>query len=247
MQSFDEQLEFFERHAEDLRGAVEGGGADGMRAFLGSFDALERRVLCVFARRALIQGDAPLSLDVYLEVAHGGIDECLAQSRDEADEQQRRRRIDNANVISYNLAADLADCWEDEHARERRHFEAGLEAALACIRWREELDKPPFPHSIAWWARGMHELSLGEASSAQASFAKSTEFARQASGGDEDAFGVLLGRGYAAIAAARVEAATAAPAYAEVLDRFRAQLEDSERAGDAKFGMQQLQTVRSRY
>lgn len=247
MKSFEEQKAFFHEHASALRDAVTLEGVAGAQAFVAGFEPRERRVLCAFARQKLFLGDEPVELDTYLAFAKMGIEECVAQAESESDDEQRARRIDTANVISYNLAADLADCWNDEHEREARHFEAGLDAALDCIRWREELKKPPFPHSIAWWARGMHELSLGRAAQARASFAKSSEYALAAAEGAEDGFGVVLGRGYAAIAAAADGDPSAEASYRAAIAVFEAQLGDEDKRDDAQFGLEQLETVRTRY
>lgn len=252
MKTFAEQQEFFEKHRQAMQEAALRDGAAGVAAFVAAFeDALERRVLCVFARQA-VQLDRAFArdLDLYVGVARAGIEECLAQSRELAssDPDLAARCKDTANVISYNLAADLADCWPDDGLRRGpRHFEVGLQSAKDCIGWREELDKPPYPHSIAWWARGMHELSLGRIDDAVDSFGRSTEFARRAADDDESAFGVVLGRGYEAIARGARGDAGAEDVWSDATGIFESQKDDSERADDAKFGLEQLRIVRDRY
>jgi hypothetical protein len=78
---------------------------------------------------------------------------------------------DTGNIFSYNLLADLADCWpDDDLPRERHHFEEGLRAAEDCIRWREELGKPNDRKAMAWWGKGAHLLSLDRANEAVDAF-----------------------------------------------------------------------------
>lgn len=250
MKTFEEQQAFFQTHKQAIQDAALESGAAGVGSFIGSFeDTLERRVLWLFCRQALyLDSDYERDLDTYLASARVGIDDCLAQAEAEEDDELAKRRTDVANIISYNLAADLADCWpEDGLSRERRHFEAGLAAALDCVRWREELDKPPFPRSIAWWVRGMHELSLGQLGDAVSSFQRSTEYARLAAEGDETAFGVVLARGYESIARGARGEDGALELWNESEELFTKQLDDAERAADARFGLDQLLVVRERY
>lgn len=249
MNTFEEQLEFFRSHQDGMKAAAESGGADGVKELIAGFsDPMERRVLFVFARRLLVHGEwQGKNLEAWVDVARAGIDECLRQSEAESTDELRDRRKDTANVISYNLAADLADCWPEGGARTTAHFEAGLAAANDCVRWREELAKPPGPRSMAWWAKGMHELSLGRASDAVTSFEKSRDYAVAAAEGDETAFGVVLGDGYAALAQQAAGDAAGAARYERAIGVFRSQLADEETKGDAQFGIDQLETVRGRY
>ncbi len=257
MKTSEEQRTFFDQHAPAIQKAAKAGGARQVIDFIDAFDdPLERRVLYLFARHALfLDASYARDLDVYIQVANSGIDACLAQARAETDPEDAKKRTDLANVISYNLAADLADSWGDDGlVREERHFEVGHAAAERCVAWREELGKPPLPHSMAWWAKGMHELSLGRADAALESFEKSADFGREASRKDgraEDAveasFAVLLARGYSAIALASLGDADAEAVWTEVIDKFTQQLGDEATKKEAEFGMQQLRTVRERY
>ncbi|MGD8396513.1 MAG: hypothetical protein PVF43_13680, partial [Candidatus Eiseniibacteriota bacterium] len=152
--------------------------------------------------------------------------------------------------------ADLADCWPgDATPRTRAHFEAGLAAAEACVRWREALAKGPGPRSMAFWVQGMHLLSLGEAAAATASWQRSLDAAmaaarEQGRGADVDAhgsFGVVLGAGYLGLGQWIGGDEAGRRRYEQALDAFRAQLEDPEQKDDAQFGIDQLETVRRRY
>lgn len=252
MKTFEEQQAFFESRWPEMAEAARAGGAPAVLAFVdGHADDLQRRVLHLFARQGLVQREwEGRSLDVAAEVAQGSIGRLLDESRQAAeagDEETARRRKELANVISYNLAADLADCWPGERpALERRHFEAGQAAAVDCVRWREELAKGPGPSAMAWWAKGMHELSLGRTQDAVASFERSLAFARE-DADDERAFGTVLGRGYLGLARWIAGDDAGRALYREALGDFANQLTDPERQEDARFGIDQLETVKQRY
>jgi hypothetical protein len=183
MQTPQEQAAFFESHKASLIERARQ-GVDAAVSFIESFeDPLEQRVLWFYSRQALmLDAAAGVDLDTCIGVAQASIRSFLALAETEHDPEQRARRTDMANILSYNLSADLADCWDpDGRERTAAHFEVGLAAALDCIRWREELNKPAGPHSMAWWARGMHELSLGRHAESVASFERSLDFAKEAS------------------------------------------------------------------
>jgi hypothetical protein len=186
-------------------------GPDAVVDYIAAFeDPATRRQLHSRAQQGFGGGTwAGRNLDAITTVVEAGIAEAIAQAFSEADDAERAKRIDFANVLSYNLSAALADCWpEDDLPREARHLESGLRAADHCLAWRRELSKGPGPFSIAWWARGIHLLSLGRVELAEQAMAESLAFARQAvtvRGGSTaiDATGdwmTLLGEGYLALA-----------------------------------------------
>jgi hypothetical protein len=249
MNTYEEQKAFFERHWDGLRDAVEKGGAEGGLAWLDRFeDPLERRVLSLFARQGLVMKPwEGKSLDAYAAFVRGAIDRILAEGEAPGDPERKTKAKALANVISYNLAADLADCWPGEDVtRTRAHFEEGLRAARDCVRWRGELDNGAAPMSMALWVQGMHQVSLGQLDDAVASFQGSLEQAEEASVTDED-FAVLLGRGYLGLAQTMRGDADGRERYEAALAAFRKQLEDEERKNDAQFAIDQLETVRTRY
>src|SRR5690606_10357253 len=157
--------------------------------------------------------------------------------------ERSRGRTDLANVIAYNASAAVADCWEPRLPLERRHFEAGLALADRCLAWREALGKGPWPFSIAWWAKGMHLLSLDRPVEAAGAFERAVAYAREhaiAEGHADpelhDAFGIALSEGYRGVAEARAGLAdgmaryeAACAAFARMIDR-----------DDADFGLAQL-------
>ena len=251
MQTYQDQLDFFNRQWPELKTAVETGGPGAVISLINArSDELERRVLYMFSRQGLVMGDAAVA------VADAGIAEFLRQAEAAGDEATRDKRTDGANVISYNLSADLADCWPgDDAVRERHHFERGLKAAQDCITWREQLGKPAGPLSMAWWARGMHELSLGRHQDAVASLSTSLAFAKTAAadqqlpptvGADGD-FSVILGSGYVGLARLCAGDESGRAQYDEAIAAFTVQLGIDGRKEDAQFGIDQLKTVHSRY
>jgi len=258
MNTVEEQQAFFKEHWPAMRTAAEERGAEGIIEYIQAReDDTERRVLFAFARMGLTNpGWEAGSFELLIEVSDAGIAEMLRQAQAAPDEETRAKRIDGANVISYNLSADLADCWPgDDTERSPEHYRRGLKAAKDCIHWREELGKGPGPFSMAYWAKGMHELSLGETAKASDSFATSYDFAKQSAqeAGEtfelspEAGFVVILGAGYLGLA----QWAKGDPAGKQLYDQaaaaFHTQMQDEAKKDDAEFGMMQLEKVRARY
>lgn len=91
-----------------------------------------------------------------------------------------------ANVTSYNLAANLADCWLDaEEPRSDKHFNAGLVAAKRCLDLRRQLNKPPAAMAMAYFVKGVHEYSLKDYPTAEITWSSKLE--NEISGRDESA------------------------------------------------------------
>lgn len=257
-------------HRNKLRAALEEGGADKVVAFIqGTADPELRRKLYTLARQVLPErSDAKRGFDDVIGIARAGIAEGLRQAelaRARSDANEARECIDFANRVSYNLAADLAECWPgDEARRERRHLEAGLRAAYDCIVWRQELGKPPDRRAMAHWAAGMHQLSLGNLVEAlcgfEASFALALQAAAASSTGPElkpeayvkpgADFGVILYYGYAGIARHLLGDASGSRQFEQACAAFEGTIRDSkdeEALEDAKFGLDQLRWVERRF
>lgn len=258
METFQEQKAFFEANWPDMRDAAQKGGGVAVVVFIESFeDAKQRRVLYAFARQGLVMGDWPgRDLDEYIFVCRAGIDTILEQATAEPDDEAAKRLTDSANVISYNLSADLADCWPpDGLVRRQPHFEAGLHAAADCVTWREELGKPAWAKSMAYWAKGMHELSLGDAPGSEASWAASLghavddakEEGQVSEVGPEGAYGVVLSSGLLGLAEWSRGSSDGRARYEAAAEAFRAQLGADDRRDDAQLGLDQLETVHERY
>ncbi len=232
---------------EDIKNRIEDRGPEAVLAFAAGFDdPARRRRLLAFAQSALAQREwAGKNLDGYLVVARAAIEEALAQSRSAAG-AEADSLLDLANVLSYNLAADLAPCWPgDDVPRERRHLEAGLAASEDCLRWRAALGKGPRPFSIAHWAKGAHLLALGRAGEAVPEFAAALEAARRA--GEPSTYLVDLSEGWLGLA----ERAAGVPGGRERLDRAvqafaRAASAGGEAGEEAAGGLEQLRTAEAR-
>jgi len=228
----EEHKRFFKDHRDELARAATQGPEAALGYLRGFPDPEDRESLALYARHALILGAEPL-LDAYAAVARFGIDDALS-----------REQLDAANVMSYNLAADLADCWPgDETQRTRSHFEQGLEAAKRCIQLREQLGAPADKLATAWWARGMHEISLGASVDAAESFARAVAI------GTDGEFGTMLAQGYLGLARWIGGDEEARARYEGMRDLFEAQAgaDDAELAEDARFGLEQLAKVARRY
>jgi hypothetical protein len=257
MKTFEEQKTFYDEQWPGLAEALSTGGAEAVAAAIREReDELERRVLFMFARQGIMNAvAAPEGFDAIITFAEAGMAEFLAQAEAAENEVERARRTDGANVLSFNLAADLAHCWPgDEAPRQTKHFERGLQAAEDCLRWRQDLGKPPGPFSMAWWAKGMHELSLGRHADSAASFDMALATGQEAAvengeSPDIDAggsFSPLLNAGYLGLAR-RLNGEPGDELYDQALTAFRTQLADEKKKDDAQFGIDQLEAVAQRY
>ena len=254
-----DKLEFPADQWEAMKSLVEKEGAVALIRFVEGFDPDSRRKLYEFGHRALSGREwTGKNLDVLVAFVRAGIESALAASA-VAGEERSRELKDAANRQAFNLAADLAECWPgDELARERRHFQTGLEMARLAIAWRVELGKGALPMALAWWAHGMHLLSLRDPASTRAaisSFERALEHARQLAAEknvptqvhpDSD-FQVLLNAGYLAIAR-RLAGESGRELEQDVLAAFRARVDkgggDRE---DFQFGLDQLDKVRQQF
>ncbi|MEO7995607.1 MAG: hypothetical protein ABI743_14505 [bacterium] len=245
------ETSFPQDQAPHLQNAYADGGVASLIGWVQGWpDDDGRRQLYSAATRTVkeVDGGSP-NYDDLIRVYDAAMAEGLRQATTQSDPELVIKRTDYANAMSYNLAADLAECWpSDNGTRETRHFQRGLQAAEDCIRWRTELKKGPFPFSIAHWAEGAHALSLGDTARAITAFGQSADFARQAAtANDQDpeaAFGTILGEGYQGIA----EEAAGQPAarYDSAVARFQAQVAtgEGEVKEDAQFGLDQLAAYR---
>lgn len=180
---------------------------------------------------------------------------ALAEARRGQDSVVADGLLDQANVWSFNVAADLAPCWPgDELPRERVHLQAGLAAAMNCLAWRQQLGKGDFPFALAWWARGIHELFLG-LPEARSSFQRAADHGRALAIAQQRSTGIdgnavymhLLNEGCAAIAALRQGDSSGGQVLRSVLEAFdeQARLHPGE-AEDAAFGQGQLRCAAER-
>ena len=257
-------------HKERIRALFSEGGGDKVVASIqGVLDPGLRRKLYTLARQVLPDRKTKeRRFDDVIRIARAGIAEGLRQAelaRARSDAEEARECIDFANRLSYNLAADLAECWPgDEAPRERHHFEAGLRAAYDCIVWRQELGTAPDRKAMAHWAAGMHHLSLKNLVEALCGFEAAFGLALHAvatsdAGGDSRPeayvkpngdFGVILYYGYAGIARHLLGDATGTRQFEQACAAFAATLKnpkDKDAAEDAQFGLDQLRWVERKF
>ncbi len=252
----DPSQEFPEIHWNELRARMEGFGAGAVIEFINGMDTLGQRLnLYGFAQRAFGGRDwQGKNLDAVAEVVQSAIAVALEAAADGDDAERNSQITDFANALSYNLSADLAECWPgDPLERERRHFELGLRAAEDCLRWREELGKGDYPFAIAHWARGMHLLSLGRsddaAKSMQAAVERAAALAKSEGEPSEVEAGgnfmVNLNSGYLGIARAAAGDDTGRELFERACGAFEQTTADG--AEDAKFGLEQLRFVAGKF
>jgi hypothetical protein len=255
----EEEAKFPDRHWEEMRKLMEGEGAEAVIKFIDAFeDDEQRRQLYSFARFAFAMKEwEGKNLDALIAVANAGIAEGLRQAQAAPSAETSAKLVDFANVLSYNLSADLAECWPgDTLPRERRHFEAGLKAAEDCIRWREELAKGPEPFAIAYWAKGMHQLSLGDVDGAVENFEKSRAYnvdAAKEEGGAtevsaEAGFGLILAEGYVGLAEWVRGDEAGKGRFENALAAFRdGAAKYADKKDDFQFGIDQLEWVKGKF
>lgn len=236
--------------------AVENRGTLGMlTVILGAQDPYERVSLYRFMIRGLMFRDwRGKNLDSIIELAEKAIEDTLVSARNGVSDQDWFK--DQANIMSYNMAANLADCWGDGIPRETRHFQQGLKFAEQAIRFRGDLKKGPGPFFMAYWGKGIHQLFLGQLQeglkSLEQSFKHSVELAK-AQGKPTQAeknapFEVILATGYLAIARSMNGQADASCELDQALDAFNEMKGISAEAKeDAQIGIDQLNAVRRKF
>lgn len=138
------------------------------------------------------------SLDLTVALADAAIQDCELLGAD---------YLQQANVICFNMSANLADCWADGFAREPKHFEKGIEFAKKALWFRDHLGKGPGSKAMATWALGKHLQSLGRLEEAMVAFKKCLDLETQAAAEAEKPAeistsapdGYLIAAGYVAL------------------------------------------------
>lgn len=161
-----------------------------------------------------------------------------------------------ANVMLYNLSADMAECWAEEgYIKTSGCFEIGLQAAHDCLQLRVQLQKDDASIAMAYWAVGMHQLSLHRYEKSLESF--KTAFNYSANTGNEasvfdltteNSFSDILYAGYLGIASIINELAEGEKIYDFARKLFEQQMiDDEKKKRDAAFGFKQLEHVRNKF
>jgi len=232
---------------------VENGLPEDVIEFIEGYEVADRVELYGLAREFYVFNAFPgQNLDDLVTVCDYAIEDMLASSREEDSELIRKALLEQANIMSFNLSADLAECWPgDTLSRFERHFERGLEAALQSLEWRHFLEKDDEAFFMAHWAAGMHQLSLGQPEQAIYHLVNSLNRAEQMAvdsgiqlGFHSGAgFQMLLAHGYLGLAF--MEAGDNTPHYQETIALFQEGIElYPELADDYQFGIDQLEWAR---
>lgn len=163
--------------------------------------------------------------------------------------------IDEANIICFNMSANLANCWNDGFHRTPEHFEKGLNYADRALQYRKQLEKGPIPFAMAYWARGAHLLFLNQLAKAEESFSLSLKSAIEAAKAANQPttiskntpFHVLIAAGYRSLAQIAQEKAHGRIMFKEVMTAFEEMKTVSADAKeDAEIGLDQLRFVYSK-
>ncbi len=258
-----EQPNPLEQHRVAMKEAVETGGGRAVIDYIEGFDSDPlRRVLYIASKQVLAPPDfQDKRLDDLITVCEAGLAEMLRQAEAASDGETQGQCIHEAHIVSYNLAAELADCWPgDDLPRTEAHHERGVQAATDCLLW-SEIAGVPRPISSDYWVRGIHQLALGDAQAAIRSWTASLEFAEAAAEnqgaatnvGPDGTFAVILNSGYLGLARWVSGEGTGKSEYEAALHAFQGQLEhaeraeDAEKAGEAKLGIGQLDKTRKQH
>ncbi|MCP3918773.1 MAG: hypothetical protein GY711_24770 [bacterium] len=241
-----------EERAELSRRTLALDGADGLlQLWWRTTDPDERLELARAGFRAACRDDWPdKDLDGLAELGRAAIAEALGAGEAARTDDTRTDCVEAADVLSYNLAATLADCWPgDGLQHERRHFELGHELAEDCLKWRRTLKKGPFPFAVAHWARGIHALHLGRADAAVADMRAALEHAEafaaeQERTGEPQHLIVAISIGYLGIALEQAGDPEGPARFDAAIDAFRAMARNIDTREDAESGVGQLQYVR---
>ena len=230
-------------------------GSDALIEYIEEFNPPQRLQLYQLAREVIVFSvwDGQ-NLDDIITVSEAGIQEAMGQANKAPNTLAVVALLDLANVMSYNLSSDLAECWPgDTLTRHERHFERGLSAALQCVAWRHELDKGDYSLFIAFWAAGMHQLSLDRPREAVFNLVKSLNHAQQYTIDQsrplgltpQAGFELILAHGYLGLAMEMC--GDDDDQYERAISAFEEGIEEyPELADDYGFGIAQLQWVRDK-
>jgi hypothetical protein len=228
-------------------------GPEAVIEYLEGFESGQRLDLFQLVRELYVfRSFEGQNLDDLVTVSDWAIEEALEQARNSEVTLVRMELLDIANTISWNLSADLAACWPgDTLTRTSTHFERGLGAALQSIVWRYELDKDDYSLFLAYWAAGMHQLSLNRPEEAIYNFVKSMNHAEQYTVDQgrplgispQAGFELLLAHGYFGLAEIMADGDT--QHYDLVMSKLGEGLSDPEFSEDYQFAIDQLEWART--
>jgi len=182
-------------------------------------------------------------LDRMLEINEA----CILEALNVADGDEKF--IHFANVTSYNLAANLADCWfDDDRPRLPKHFEAGVTAAKRCLQLRVLLNKPPAAMAMAYFILGVHEYSQHHFQKAETAWLSKLEqemLIHQSAEQREQDLNVILSQGLIGLARWTLND-TDSNAFKESIDRLDAQ-RNADNCGEVNLFISELEILREKH
>lgn len=207
-------------------------------------DSGDRRLFLLDSIRTAI--DATYIENKQLDRMQEIYEACIAEALAIANGDEKL--IQYANVTSYNLSANLADCWPDaEEKRFERHFTAGIESARRCLDLRVQLKKPPATMAMAYFILGVHEYSLKQYSKAELAWQSKweNELLDQETTFQDVDLNVLLSRGLIGLAGLSMGAADHSE-YNESLRRLEAS-RTAENSGEVDLFISELTILKRKH
>ncbi|NQV07074.1 hypothetical protein HQ535_11015 [bacterium] len=239
---------FFEANQKTITSTRAAGGVDAVMGWLDGLTLPEQAAILEWVGSVTVDGTIE-GLDDTIAVAERGAARLLATDVSDPDMRPLHEAV---NRMSFNLSADLADCWPgDDVARDRRHFEAGLASAERAVELRASLGvTSPRSLHLAHWARGYHRLALGDVAGSIDDFVIALEQAERdadereqpADIGPDAPFMVNIAAGYLGLARQTGGDAVGAALFDQAIAAFTAALSGPE-GDDARFGIDQLRVA----
>ncbi|MDF2628359.1 MAG: hypothetical protein K0R39_2190 [Symbiobacteriaceae bacterium] len=233
---------------------MEDGGPDAVFAYIDTYpDEQDKMDLFAMAARKFYGQDWPgKSIDRYAKFADKVIHRYLSKAEAAPNQEAADKFTQFANVNSYNLSANLAECWPGETpGYESRHFQAGLAAARRCVALRTKLNKGDTALCHAYWMAGAHLLALRQYRAAEESFITAYHYAHgtdPVACTDESSLDEIMMAGFIAVARWAAGDGGAGRLYDQACQAFAATVaRDEAKKEDATFYLDQLKHVKRLY
>ena len=238
----------------EIKARMEDGGPEAVFAYIDAHDDEQDQMdLCTMAARKFYGQDwAGKSIDRYAWFADKVIHRYLSKAEAAPDQEAADKFTQFANVNSYNLSANLAECWPgEEPGYESRHFQAGLAAARRCVALRTKLNKGDTALCHAHWIVGAHLLALRQFRAAEEAFTTAHRYAHgtdPVACTDESSLDVIMTAGFVAVARWAAGYGGAGRLYDQACQAFAAvAARDEAKKEDATFYLDQLKHVKRLY
>jgi len=245
------------QETEDIEGTIsvllEEEGPQGVLEYIDGFSEDEQLELFSIARQVMVFGEwSQRNMEDLVMVSGAGIEKAMSMANSATDPSEIESLLDIANVMSFNLSADIAQCWPgDTLHRSDEVLQRGLSAALQCIEWRREMGKDDHSLYIAYWAAGMHQMSLNRPQESMYNLVQALNHAQQYTIDSgltlglcpSAGFDLILAHGYLGIAMEMCGMED--DQYERALSAFRRGMEEyPDRSNDYSFGIEQLEWAR---